>query len=143
MSVNSAPGLRCRGWQQQAALRMLENNLHPDVAERRQDLVAYREAGIGVALGSDWQCAPTGSTRCASSSRARAARSRSATRCWPRASCSGTSYAPRGGPSLGVSQEDAGEIDLNLRHPELRGIDRADLAHGIATCGSAAVVARG
>jgi hypothetical protein len=49
----------------------------------------------------------------------------------------------KGRPSLGVSQEDAGEIDLNLRHPELRGIDRADLAHGIATCGSAAVVARG
>ena len=26
--------LRCRGWQQEAALRMLENNLHPDVAEK-------------------------------------------------------------------------------------------------------------
>ena len=29
-------GLRCRGWQQEAALRMLENNLHPDVAENRR-----------------------------------------------------------------------------------------------------------
>ena len=30
--------LTCRGWQQEAALRMLMNNLDPDVAERPQDL---------------------------------------------------------------------------------------------------------
>ncbi|MGH2915932.1 MAG: urocanate hydratase [Solirubrobacteraceae bacterium] len=40
-------GLECRGWQQEAALRMLHNNLHPDVAERPQDLVVY--GGIGKA----------------------------------------------------------------------------------------------
>jgi len=39
--------VRCRGWVQEAALRMLENNLHPDVAERPQDLVVY--GGIGKA----------------------------------------------------------------------------------------------
>ena len=39
--------LRCRGWQQEAALRMLENNLDPDVAERPADLVVY--GGIGKA----------------------------------------------------------------------------------------------
>jgi urocanate hydratase len=39
--------LRCRGWHQEAALRMLDNNLHPDVAERPQDLVVY--GGIGKA----------------------------------------------------------------------------------------------
>ena len=39
--------LRCRGWQQEAALRMLENNLHPDVAEKPDDLVVY--GGIGKA----------------------------------------------------------------------------------------------
>ncbi len=39
--------LRCRGWQQEAALRMLENNLHPDVAERPEELVVY--GGIGKA----------------------------------------------------------------------------------------------
>jgi urocanate hydratase len=39
--------MRCRGWQQEAALRMLENNLHPDVAERPQELVVY--GGIGKA----------------------------------------------------------------------------------------------
>jgi urocanate hydratase len=39
--------LRCRGWEQEAALRMLENNLHPEVAERPEDLVVY--GGIGKA----------------------------------------------------------------------------------------------
>jgi urocanate hydratase len=39
--------LRCRGWQQEAALRMLENNLHPDVAEKPAELIVY--GGIGKA----------------------------------------------------------------------------------------------
>ena len=34
-------GLSCRGWLQEAALRCLRNNLHPDVAERPADLVVY------------------------------------------------------------------------------------------------------
>ena len=42
-----ANGLRCRGWQQEAALRMLENNLHPEVAERPEELVVY--GGLGKA----------------------------------------------------------------------------------------------
>ena len=42
-----AGAVRCRGWVQEAALRMLENNLHPDVAERPEDLVVY--GGIGKA----------------------------------------------------------------------------------------------
>jgi urocanate hydratase len=44
---HSDTDLRCRGWEQEAALRMLENNLHPDVAERPEDLVVY--GGIGKA----------------------------------------------------------------------------------------------
>jgi urocanate hydratase len=43
----TANGLRCRGWQQEAALRMLENNLHPEVAERPEELVVY--GGLGKA----------------------------------------------------------------------------------------------
>jgi urocanate hydratase len=39
--------MRCKGWVQEAALRMLENNLHPDVAERPGELVVY--GGIGKA----------------------------------------------------------------------------------------------
>jgi urocanate hydratase len=39
--------LECRGWPQEAALRMLRNNLHPDVAENPAELVVY--GGIGKA----------------------------------------------------------------------------------------------
>ena len=46
------PGLRCRGWAQEAALRMLENNLDPDNAERPEDLVVY--GGTGRAARS-WE----------------------------------------------------------------------------------------
>jgi urocanate hydratase len=43
--------LRCKGWKQEAALRMLMNNLDPDVAERPADLVVY--GGTGKAA-RDW-----------------------------------------------------------------------------------------
>ncbi len=42
--------LSCRGWPQEAALRMLMNNLDPDVAERPADLVVY--GGTGKAARS-------------------------------------------------------------------------------------------
>ena len=44
--------LSCKGWQQEAALRMLMNNLDPDVAERPKDLVVY--GGTGRAARS-WE----------------------------------------------------------------------------------------
>ncbi|NEU09050.1 urocanate hydratase [Flavihumibacter sp. R14] len=37
--------LNCKGWVQEAALRMLLNNLDPDVAERPQDLIVYGGRG--------------------------------------------------------------------------------------------------
>jgi urocanate hydratase len=37
--------MSCQGWVQEAALRMLMNNLDPDVAERPQDLVVYGGTG--------------------------------------------------------------------------------------------------
>ena len=43
--------LNCKGWQQEAALRMLMNNLDPEVAEKPQDLVVY--GGSGKAA-RDW-----------------------------------------------------------------------------------------
>ncbi len=46
------PTLRCRGWAQEAALRMLMNNLDPEVAERPDDLVVY--GGTGKAA-RDWE----------------------------------------------------------------------------------------
>jgi urocanate hydratase len=44
--------LSCKGWQQEAALRMLMNNLDPEVAERPDDLVVY--GGTGRAARS-WE----------------------------------------------------------------------------------------
>src|SRR5436190_20216848 len=44
--------ISCRGWPQEAALRMLMNNLDPDVAERPEDLVVY--GGTGRAARS-WE----------------------------------------------------------------------------------------
>ncbi len=37
--------ISCKGWQQEAALRMLMNNLDPDVAERPDELVVYGGSG--------------------------------------------------------------------------------------------------
>src|SRR5437588_10638665 len=45
--------LSCKGWQQEAAMRMLMNNLDEDVAERPRDLVVY--GGTGRAARK-WEC---------------------------------------------------------------------------------------
>jgi urocanate hydratase len=45
--------MECNGWHQEAALRMLRNNLHPEVAERPQDLIVY--GGTGKAA-RDHEC---------------------------------------------------------------------------------------
>jgi urocanate hydratase len=45
--------ISCKGWAQEAALRMLMNNLDPEVAERPDDLVVY--GGIGKAA-RNWDC---------------------------------------------------------------------------------------
>lgn len=45
--------LNTKGWIQEAALRMLNNNLHPEVAENPDDLVVY--GGIGKAA-RNWEC---------------------------------------------------------------------------------------
>ncbi|GAA1375839.1 urocanate hydratase [Peribacillus frigoritolerans] len=45
--------LHTKGWQQEAVLRMLMNNLDPEVAERPEDLVVY--GGIGKAA-RNWEC---------------------------------------------------------------------------------------
>ncbi|MFM7709872.1 MAG: urocanate hydratase, partial [Ferruginibacter sp.] len=37
--------LTCKGWVQEAALRMLLNNLNPDVAERPEELIVYGGRG--------------------------------------------------------------------------------------------------
>ncbi len=59
MSIRSAiraprgTTLSCKGWQQEAALRMLMNNLDPEVAENPDELVVY--GGTGRAA-RNWEC---------------------------------------------------------------------------------------
>jgi urocanate hydratase len=48
----TGPELTCRSWLTEAPLRMLMNNLHPDVAERPEELVVY--GGVGRAA-RDWE----------------------------------------------------------------------------------------
>jgi urocanate hydratase len=45
--------LSCKGWHQEAALRMLMNNLDPAVAERPEELIIY---GGGGKAARNWEC---------------------------------------------------------------------------------------
>src|SRR5467141_1873755 len=45
--------LQCKGWVQEAALRMLMNNLDPEVAEKPEELIVY--GGTGKAA-RNWEC---------------------------------------------------------------------------------------
>ena len=45
--------ISCKGWQQEAALRMLMNNLDPEVAEHPEELIVY--GGSGKAA-RNWEC---------------------------------------------------------------------------------------
>ncbi len=47
------PELTCKGWAQEAAMRMLMNNLDPEVAERPDELIVY--GGSGKAA-RNWEC---------------------------------------------------------------------------------------
>lgn len=47
IKANTGTTLQCKGWIQEAALRMLCNNLDPEVAERPEDLIVY--GGLGKA----------------------------------------------------------------------------------------------
>src|ERR671920_768128 len=45
ISAPRGTAITCKGWPQEAALRMLMNNLDPAVAERPDDLIVYGGAG--------------------------------------------------------------------------------------------------
>lgn len=47
------PELQTKGWSQEGALRMLMNNLDPDVGEKPQELIVY--GGTGKAA-RNWDC---------------------------------------------------------------------------------------
>ncbi|MFQ6616606.1 MAG: urocanate hydratase [Fidelibacterota bacterium] len=45
VSAPTGMTLHCKGWQQEAAFRMIQNNLDPDVAEKPEDLIVYGGTG--------------------------------------------------------------------------------------------------
>jgi len=47
--------LSCKGWQQEAALRMLMNNLDPDVAEKPDELIVYGGSGRAARSWADFE----------------------------------------------------------------------------------------
>lgn len=48
--------LSCHGWHQEAAMRMLMNNLDPDVAEKPQDLIVYGGTGKAARNWDSYHC---------------------------------------------------------------------------------------
>ena len=52
ITAKTGLNIECKGWEQEAALRMLYNNLDPEVAERPEDLLVY--GGIGKAA-RNWE----------------------------------------------------------------------------------------
>ena len=53
IAAPTGTALSCKSWLTEAPFRMIQNNLHPDVAERPEDLVVY--GGIGRAA-RNWEC---------------------------------------------------------------------------------------
>ena len=53
ISAPTGTALSCKGWHQEAALRMLMNNLDPAVAERPEELIVY---GGGGKAARNWEC---------------------------------------------------------------------------------------
>jgi len=47
--------IECRGWRQEAALRLLNNNLDPEVAERPEELVVYGGTGRAARSWEDYE----------------------------------------------------------------------------------------
>jgi len=53
ITAPTGTALSCKGWHQEAALRMLMNNLDPAVAERPEELIVY---GGGGKAARNWEC---------------------------------------------------------------------------------------
>jgi formimidoylglutamate deiminase len=104
----------------------------------------YRDAGVRLAVGTDSQVRidPFEELR----EMETGARREGQTRFALLAAAGGDLWAQvvaNGRASLGLEGAVAGEIELELDHPDLAGVAEEDLPLALATCASAAVVARG
>lgn len=53
VTAPTGSALHCKGWQQEAAFRMIQNNLDPHVAEKPEELIVYGGAGKAA---RNWDC---------------------------------------------------------------------------------------
>jgi formimidoylglutamate deiminase len=104
--------------------------------------LAYRDAGVRLAIGSDSQVRidPFEEVREIETGARRERQTRHAL-----LAASGDLWdevARNGRASLGLGEEDeaGGTIEVDLDHPDLRGVAAADVPLALATCASAAVV---
>ena len=102
--------------------------------------LAYRDAGVRLAIGSDSQVRidPFEESRELEACARREGRTRAAL-----LGASGDLWSElcaNGGASLGLDEGDAGTIEIDLDHPDLRGIAEHHLQWAIATCASSGVV---
>jgi formimidoylglutamate deiminase len=104
--------------------------------------MAYRAAGVRLALGSDSQVRidPFEEVRELETGARRETQSRHGLLATSEALWD--ELCANGRASLGLSDADARTLEIDLAHPDLRGIDPGDLPYALATCASAAVVAR-
>jgi formimidoylglutamate deiminase len=107
--------------------------------------MAYRDAGVRLAIGSDSQVRvdPFEEVRELETGARRERQTRHAL-----LAAAGDLWgelARNGRASLGLGEEDqaAGTIEVDLDHPDLRGVTDDDVPRALATCASAAVVVRG
>ena len=102
--------------------------------------LAYREAGVRLAIGSDSQVRidPFEETRELETGARRGGPARHAL-------LAGTgnlwsTLVRNGEASLGLAEGAAGRLTIDLEHPDLAGVEDGDLGLAVATCASAGVV---
>jgi formimidoylglutamate deiminase len=104
----------------------------------------YRGAGVRLAIGTDQQVRidPFEELREMETLARREGQTRDALLAAAGGDLWGATVA-NGLASLGLSDDQAGTIEVDLDHPDLAGVAEQDLALALATCASAGVVARG
>ena len=113
-----------------------------NLGDGRPPALAYRAAGVRLALGSDSQVRidPFEEVRELESGARREGLTRRAL--MPPDGDLWGELAGNGRASLGLEEGEVGQVEVNLDHPDLRGVPEAELMPALATCASAGVVLR-
>jgi formimidoylglutamate deiminase len=111
-----------------------------NLGDGRPPALAYRAAGVRLALGSDSQVRidPFEEVRELEIGARREGLTRRAL--LPADGDLWSELARNGALSLGLSEEEAGRVKVDLGHPDLRGTPETELLSALSTCASAGVV---